>query len=203
MKFLVFVTPPSIYRCCFTRKTFCEEKFLGKKDLFQSVNLKCFGRRKVSKHKEIKGSNKIVTLNVSANFDSLNNMETTSSESEVKLGRSGKGSVTALALKTKVRSIKYKKARYAIGNVSDKELSNIIKEFEKIVKVPYVKRIPKHEPTSSYYHLLGCIVECMMRSNEYNRHVHGSYAEDTDPSSNVNDTHDDFFWFILVRIINV
>ena len=65
------------------------------------------------------------------------------------MGRSGKGLVTALALKTKERSKKYKKARYAIGNVSMKDLSNIIKEFEKIVKVPYVKRIPKHEPTSS------------------------------------------------------
>ena len=56
-------------------------------------------------------------------------METTSSELKVKLGRSGKGLVTALALNTKARSAKYKKARYAIGNVSMKELSNIIKEF--------------------------------------------------------------------------
>ena len=94
--------------------------------------------------------------------------------------------VTALDFKTKVRSQKYKKARYAIGNVSKKDLSKIIKEFEKIVKVPYVKRIPKHEPTSSYYHLVRCIAECIMRSDEHNRHVYGSYAEETDPSSNVN-----------------
>ena len=84
------------------------------------------------KHKEIKGSDKIVTLNVSANFDSLNKMEITSSESKGKLGRSGKVLVTALALKTKVRSQKYKKARYAIINVSMKDFSNIIKEFEKL-----------------------------------------------------------------------
>ena len=96
---------------------------------------------------DIKGSDKIVALNVSAKFDSLNNMETTSSYSKVKLGRSVKGLVTSLSLKTKVRAKKYKKARYAIRNVSMKDLSNIIKEFEKIVKVPYVKRIPKHEPT--------------------------------------------------------
>ena len=106
MKFLVVVTPPSIYHGCSTRKTFWEEKFTGKKDLFQSVNMKNCGRRKVRKHKEIKGSDKIVTLNVSAKFDSLNKMETTSSESKGKLGRSGKGLVTALALKTKVRSKK-------------------------------------------------------------------------------------------------
>ena len=55
--------------------------------------------------------------------------------------------VTALAFKTKVRSQKYKKARYAIRNVSEKNLSKIIKEFEKIGKLPYEKRIPKHEPT--------------------------------------------------------
>ena len=29
---------------------------------------------------------------------------------------------------------KYKKARYAIGNVSMKDLSNIIKEFEKLAR---------------------------------------------------------------------
>ena len=82
MKFLVVVTPPSIYHGCYTRKTFCEKKFTGKKDLFQSVNMKNFGRCKVRKHKEIKGIDKIVTLNISEKFDSLNNMETTSSESK-------------------------------------------------------------------------------------------------------------------------
>ena len=72
-----------------------------------------------------------------------------------------------------------------------KNLSNIIKEFEKIVKVPYVNRIPKHAPTSSYYHLVGCIAECMMRYDEYNWNVHDSYAEETAPSSNSNDTDDE------------
>ena len=61
---------------------FWEENFTGKKYLFQSVNMKNCGCRKVSKHKEIKGSDKIVTLNVSAKFDSMNNTETTSSESK-------------------------------------------------------------------------------------------------------------------------
>ena len=68
------------------------------------MNMKICGRPKVGKHKEIKGSDKCFTLNISENFDSLNKMETTSSESKGKLGRSGKGLVTALALKTKVRS---------------------------------------------------------------------------------------------------
>ena len=79
---------------------------LGRRSLFQSMNMKSFGRRKVRKHKEIKGSDKIVTLNVSKKFDSLNKMETTSSESKGKLVRLGKGLLTALAFKTEVRFCK-------------------------------------------------------------------------------------------------
>ena len=191
MKFLVVVTPLSIYHGCSTWKTFWEEKFTGKKYLFQSVNIKNCGRRKVRKHKDIKGSDKIVTLNVPEEFYSLNKMETTSSESKGKLGRSGKGLVTAMALKTKARFAKIKKARYAIRNVSMKDLSNIIKEFEKIFKVPYVKRTSKHEPTYSYYHLVKFISECMMISDEHNQHVHGSYEEETAPSSKLNVTDED------------
>ena len=135
--------------------------------------------KKVRKHKDIKGSDKCVTLNnyeilnISEKFDDLNNMETTSSESKVELEISGRGLVTSLALKTKSRfKKKNKKARFAIRNVSMKDLSNKIKEFEKIVKVPYVKRIPKHEPTSSYFHLVVCIGECMMICGENNHNVH-------------------------------
>ena len=189
MKFLVVVTPPSIYKGCSTRKTFWEENFTGKKDLFQSVNMRNCGRCKVRKYKEIEGRNKIVTLNISAKFDSLNKMENTSSESKEKLEISGKGLVTALDFNTKVRSSRYKKARYAIGNVSEKDLSKIIKEFEKIGKLPYEKMIPKHEPTPSYFHLVRQLVKCMIRSDEHNWHVHGSYAEETAPSSNVNVTY--------------
>ena len=65
--------------------------------------MKNCGRRKVWKHKEIKCGDKCVTLNISKKFESLNNMETTSSESKGKLGRSGKRLVTALYLKTKAR----------------------------------------------------------------------------------------------------
>ena len=164
MKFLVFVTPPSIYHGCSIRKTFWEGKFTGnKQDFFESVNIRKCGQRNVRKHKEIKGSDKCVTLNmfeilnISENFDDLDKMETTSSESKVKLDGSVKWLVTALALKTKAGSKIYKKARYAIRNVSMKDLSKKIKEFERIVKVPYLKRTPKHEPTSSYFHLVVCI----------------------------------------------
>ena len=89
---------------------------------------------------------------------------------------------------------KYKKARYAIRNFSMKDLSNKIKEFETIVKVPYVKRIPKHEPTSSYFHLVLCIAECTMRCGKNNHNVHNvhvGYEEEISPSSDVNDTDKD------------
>ena len=126
MNFLLVVAPPSIYHGCSTQKKFWEEEFTGKKDFSQYVNMKNCGRRKVRKHKEINGSDKIVTLNMyeilkfSEKFDNLDKTETTSSESKVKMEGSGKWLVTALALKTKARSQKYKKARYAIGNVSEK-----------------------------------------------------------------------------------
>ena len=111
MKFLVVVTPPSIYHGCSTRKMFWEEKFTGKKqDFFESVKMRNFGQRNVRKHKDIKGSDTCVTLNmyeilnISEKFDDLDKMETTSSESKVKMEGSGKWLVTALALKTKARS---------------------------------------------------------------------------------------------------
>ena len=72
-----------------------------------------------------------------------------------------------------------------------KDISSKIKDFEKIAKVPYAKRIPKHEPTSSYFHLVVCLVECMMRCGENNHHVHDGYEEDMAPSSDVNDTDED------------
>ena len=140
MKLLVVVTPLSIYHGCSTRKTFWEEKFTGKKDLFLSVNMKNCGRHKVRKHKEIKDSDKILTLDISETFASLNKMETTSSESKEKSERSGIGLVTALAFNTKVRLPKYKKTRYTIGNVSEKDPSKILflffLSFGPVSKVP-------------------------------------------------------------------
>ena len=62
-----------------------------------------------------------------------------------------------------------------------------------------MKRIPKHEPTSSYFHLVRQIAKCMMRSDEHNRHVHGSYTEETAPSSNINVTEKDESKEIIVH----
>ena len=53
--------------------------------------MKNCGRRKVMKHKEIKGSDNYVTLDISSNFDSLDKMKNTSSESKDKCGKIMKG----------------------------------------------------------------------------------------------------------------
>ena len=89
MKLLAFVTPPSIYHGQSTQKTFWEEKFrLGE---FTAVNIKNCGRSNVRKHRDFKGGDKYVTLEISLKFYSLDKMIITYSESKVNLGRSGRG----------------------------------------------------------------------------------------------------------------
>ena len=71
------------------------------------MNIRNCGHRNFRKHKEIKDSDERVTLNmyeilnISKKFEDLDKMETTSSESKVKMEGSGKWLVTTLALKTK------------------------------------------------------------------------------------------------------
>ena len=52
---LEVVTPPSIYHGCPTWKTFWEENFTDKENLFLAVNMRNCGQHNVRKHKEIKG----------------------------------------------------------------------------------------------------------------------------------------------------
>ena len=54
-----------------------------------------------------------------------------------------------LGIKTIRNSNKNKKARYSINNVSLKDISKIIKEFEKLSCEGYVRNRSKHEPTDS------------------------------------------------------
>ena len=136
MKLLSVVTQPSIYHGCSTRKTFWEEKFTGDKKLFSAVNIKNVGRRNVRRHKGIKGRDKYVTLIISLHFDSLENTRISSSESKVKLGIPGKGLITSLGPKSKKRPKKYKKARYVIINVSNKDLSKIIRADLRQHRIP-------------------------------------------------------------------
>ena len=107
MKFLAVVTLLSIYHSCSTWKTYWEEKFTGKESVFLAIYKKNCGCRNVRKHKQITGSDKYVTLDISSKFDSLDKMKIISSESKEKLEISGKGLITSLGFKTKARSQKY------------------------------------------------------------------------------------------------
>ena len=57
--------------------------------------------------------------------------------------------INSLVFKAKVRPHTYKKARYTIRNVSKKDLSEIIREFEKLPYEGYEGKRPKYEPTYS------------------------------------------------------
>ena len=112
-------------------------------------------------------------------------MKITSLESKEKLGRSGKGLITSLVLKAKVRPRKYKNARCAIGNVRNKYLSKIIRQFEKLPYEIYEKMRPKHDPTDSDFYLARQIVKCMMRADARKLHVYPVRMEMNAPSSHV------------------
>ena len=71
-------------------------------------------------------------MNISLKFDSLDRMEITSSDSEDNLEISGKGLIASLGLKVKASPKEYKKAWHAIGNISKKKLSKIIRDFENL-----------------------------------------------------------------------
>ena len=99
MNLLEVVTPLSIYHGCSTCKTFWEEKStVGE---FSAAKMKNCGPQNVKKHREVKVSDKYVTLDISLKFGSLENMRITSSEPKDNLGISVKGLITYLGLKDK------------------------------------------------------------------------------------------------------
>ena len=75
------------------------------------MNMKNCGRRNVRNNREIKGSEKYATEDISLKSDSMDKTKITSSESKDNLGRSGKGLITFICLKSKVRPHKRKKGR--------------------------------------------------------------------------------------------
>ena len=111
------------------------------------MNMRNFVRRNVRKYRDIKGSDKCITLEISLKFDSKNKMRIKCSNPKDSLGIPGKRLITSLGLKAKAWPNKYKKARYAIGNSSMKDLSNIIREFGNFTYKSYDRRRPKLEPT--------------------------------------------------------
>ena len=84
-----------------------------------------------------------------------------------------------MSLKAKLKPKKYKKAIYAIRNVIKKDLSKIIREFEKLPYKSYERRSTKYERTDSYFYPSRQLVKCMMRSDELNLHVYPVRTEMT------------------------
>ena len=115
--------------------------------------MKNCGRHNVRKYREIKDSEKYVTLEISLKFGSLEKTIITSSEPKDNLVISGKGLINSLSIKAKTAPKKHKKARYPIRNIRIKDLSKIIRDFEKLPYKSYERRRPKHEPTDSYFNL--------------------------------------------------
>ena len=129
MKLLLVVTPPSIYYDCSTKKTFWEGKFAL--DEFTTAGMKKCGRQNIRKHMETDNGEKYITLEISLEFCNLDKMKITSLEPKYDLGRLGKGLNNYLGLKKIGSSKTKKKESDAITNVSMKDISKIIKEFEK------------------------------------------------------------------------
>ena len=84
-----------------------------------------------------------------------------------------------MGIKAKVKPKRLKKARYAIRNVSKKDLSNIIKEFDKLPYKSYERRRPKHELTNSHFYLARQLAKCMTRAHVLNLHVYPLRTEMT------------------------
>ena len=70
-------------------------------------------------------------------------------------------------------------ARYAIVNVSIKDLSKIIRDFERLPNKCYERRRPKHDTTDGYFYLARQIPKCIMRSDVLNLHVYPVITEMT------------------------
>ena len=101
------------------------------------------------------------------------------------MGKTRKGVDYLSGIKSKLRPHKYKKERYAIGNFSKKDLSKIIRDFEKLPFERYEKKRFKTEPTDSYFYLAIQIAKCMMRYDALKLHVYPIITEMTDLSSHI------------------
>ena len=160
--------------------------------------MKKFGHQNVRKHREIKGSDKYVTLDISLKFDGLDNMKIKSSELK-KLERSGKGLIASLGFKAKERPHKYRKSRYPTRNFSKKDLSKIIREFKKLPYGSYDKNRPKHDPTDRYFYLARQLSKCMMRADSLNSYFYPVRTKMTALSLHICSTDEDESKFIIVH----
>ena len=66
MNILEFITPPSIYHCCSTRKTFWEGKCTGEEKLFSTANVKicvCCNKTLLQSCSKDKDKSKVTIVN--------------------------------------------------------------------------------------------------------------------------------------------
>ena len=68
---------------------------------------------------------------------------------------------------------------FAIINVSIKNISKIINEFEKLPYKGYVRKRTKHEPTESYFYLARQLEKCTMIADYLNSYVDPARMEMT------------------------
>ena len=129
------------------------------------VNMKNCGRRNVRKLREIKDGEKYITLYIYLDFGSLHKIKITSSETKEYLGILGKGLINSMGINAIRRPKKNKKAKYAITNVSLKDISKIINMFEKLPYCGYVQKRSKHESIDSYFYLSRQLAKCIMGPN--------------------------------------
>ena len=78
------------------------------------------------------------------------------------------GTVSTCMIHVYLQPNKYEKERYAIRNASMKDLSKIIRDFEKFPYKVYERRSPKYDPTDSYFYLARQLAKCLMRADALN-----------------------------------
>ena len=74
--------------------------------------------------------------------------------------------ITSLVIKTIIRPKKNKNERYDNTNISLEDISNIIKEFEKLPYEGYVQKKSKHETTDSRFYLEIQLAKCMRLNSQ-------------------------------------
>ena len=146
MKILAVETPPYIYHGYSAQKTFWEKK------VTQNNRRNC-GLRNVRENREIRNGEQCIDLDISLNFVSTNKMKIISLEPKYYLRRSGKWLITSLGFKTIRSSKNINKVRFAINEVSLKNIFKIIRESMGVHYKGYVSESSRHMPTDSYFYL--------------------------------------------------
>ena len=60
-----------------------------------------------------------------------------------------------------------------------KDLSGVIREFEKLPYKAYERRRPKHEPNTSYFYPARQLAKCIVISDSLNSHIYPVRTEMT------------------------